>query len=203
MNRPEEIEVIDREAAYDGYFRVDRYRVRHATYAGPMSGEVVREVFERGHSAGLLPYDPVRDQIVLIEQFRIGALAAGEANPWLVEIVAGIVEDGEAPGDVVAREVVEETGLAVTDLIPICDMLPSPGGCSERCSLFCGRVDASTAGGIHGLGTESEDIRVFTARPDETLAMIGDGRIVNGIAIAALYWFALNRDRIRADWRAG
>lgn len=202
MDRPKDIEVLERDTVYDGYFRVDRYRLRHATFAGPMSGTVTREIFERGHSAGLLPYDPARDEIVLIEQFRIGALAAVEANPWLVEIVAGIVEAGESPEEVVRRECAEESGVAVTDIVPICTMLPSPGGCSERCSLFCGRVDAAGAGGVHGLDTESEDIRVFTATPDETLTMIADGRIVNGIAIAALYWFALNRARIREAWQA-
>lgn len=191
--------VLDQETVWRGYFRMDIYRVRHRLFRGGWSEPVVREVFERGHAAAVLPYDPARDSVVLIEQFRIGALAAG-ANPWLVEVVAGIVEDGETPEEVVRREVVEEAGCPIGRTVPMMDAFTTPGGSSERIALFCGQVDSAGVGGIYGLAEEGEDIRVFTEPLDAALARIDRGEIVNLIAIAALQWLALNRDRLRREW---
>ena len=200
MNREDDVELLSRETAWQGRFRLRRYSLVHSKYDGGRTAPITREVFERGHSAGLLPYDPVRDEIVLIEQFRAGAYAAGLDNPWLIEIVAGIIGEGETGEDVARRECLEETGIEAGAIERICAVLPSPGGCSERCDLFCARVDASAAAGVHGLDTESEDIRVFTATPDAAATMIADGYIVNGIAVTALYWLFLNRDWLRRHW---
>ena len=157
-----DIEILGKSEQYKGYFRINRYRLRHRLYAGGWSGELERELFERGHAVGVLPYDPAADSIVLIEQFRIGALVAG-MDPWLSEVVAGIIEEGEAPEEVARRETREEAGIEVMDLMPICRYLVSPGGSSESVILYCGRVDSRGAGGIHGLAAEHEDIRVETA----------------------------------------
>jgi len=154
-----DIEILDKSEQYKGYFRINRYRLRHRLYAGGWSGELQRELFERGHAVGVLPYDPAADSVVLIEQFRIGALVAG-MGPWLTEVVAGIIEEGEAPEEVARRETREEAGIEVMDLMPICRYLVSPGGSSESVILFCGRVDSRGAGGIHGLAAEHEDIKV-------------------------------------------
>ena len=144
-------EILDRQRAYDGHFKIDIFRLRHELFEGGWSGEVVRELFERGDAAAVLPYDPVRDEVVLIEQFRVGALDA-PGGPWMLEIVAGVLDkEGEDARDVVRREIVEEAGCTVHELVPICHYLSSPGGTSERVSLFCGRVDSRTAEGIHGL----------------------------------------------------
>ena len=107
-----DVEILDKSEQYKGYFRINRYRLRHRLYAGGWSGELQRELFERGHAVGVLPYDPAADSVVLIEQFRIGALVAG-MEPWLTEIVAGIIEEGEAPEEVARRETREEAGLEV------------------------------------------------------------------------------------------
>lgn len=191
--------ILDHEILWQGYFRIDRYRLSHRLFAGGWGEPVVREVFERGHAAALLPYDPVRDAVVLIEQFRIGALAAG-ADPWLIEIVAGIIEDGESAEEVVRREVVEETGCTMDRIVPIMDAFTTPGGSSERIAVFCGRVDSAGVGGIHGLADEGEDIRVFVEPLEAALARIDRGEITNLIAIAALQWLALKRDWLRREW---
>jgi len=197
----DDVDILESKTVWQGFFRVDRLRLRHRLFAGGWGRPIMREVFERGHAAAILPYDPVRDEVVLIEQFRVGALTAG-AEPWLIEIVAGIIEGTESAEDVVRREILEEAGCATTDVLPIMDVFTTPGGSSERIAIFCGRVDASGVGGIHGLGDEGEDIRVFTESPAAALQRIADGTIVNIIAVAALQWLALNRDALRERWLA-
>lgn len=197
-NRPD-VEILERRVGYEGFFRLEVYRLRHRLFAGGMSEPMVRELFERGHAAAVLPYDPVRDEVVLLEQFRIGALEA-PGGPWLLEIVAGICQDGEAPEAVVRREAQEEAGCRIHELAFICDYLVSPGGTSERMSLYCGRVDAAGVGGLHGLADEHEDIRVTTARFHDACAGIADGRIDSAAPIIALQWLALNRERLRRAW---
>ncbi|MEX2642680.1 MAG: NUDIX domain-containing protein [Acetobacterales bacterium] len=196
------VRVISKETVYDGYFRIDRYRLCHESFAGGWTPEVTRELFERGHTVGVLPYDAVRDRVVLIEQFRVGAYAAGW-EPWLNEIVAGIIDDGESPEHVARRETKEETGLQIGRLLPITRYLVSPGGTSESVVLFCGEVDSTAAGGIHGLDDEAEDIRVQVLDAADAVAMAGDGRMVNAAGVVALQWFAMNRERVRDAWAAG
>lgn len=197
---PPGVEVVERRTVFQGYFRVDRHRLRHKLFAGGMSAEITREVFERGHAAAVLPYDPIRDEVLLIEQFRPGALAAGW-HPWVIEPVAGIIEPGESLADVVQREAREEAATAIQDLVPIHHYLTSPGGTSETCALFCGRVNAEGAGGVHGLAGENEDIRVMVVPFAEVLALLDGGRVNNALLIIALQWLALNRDKVRAKWR--
>ena len=197
---PLAVDIIEKTAVYNGYFRINRYRLRHGLFAGGMSAPIQREVFERGHAVGVLPYDPVRDEVVLIEQFRIGAFVAG-FTPWLTEIVAGIIEDGETPEDVAKRETLEEAGLTVSDLLPMCRYVVSPGGASESVHVFLGRVDAGHAGGIHGLNSEDEDIRVEALPWTEARALLDHGKITNALGLVALQWLALHRDDVRARWR--
>lgn len=199
---PRQYEIIDREVAYQGFFRLERYRLTHALFRGGVSEELTRELFERGHSAGVLLYDPDSDCVVLTEQFRIGGLEA-PLGPWLMEIVAGMIEPGETAEAVVRRETREEAGCAVQELIPLFDYLVSPGGSSERVALFVGRVEAAGIGGIHGAPEEGEDIRVHVVPLDEALAMIESGAINAAMPILALQWLALNRDQVRERWGRG
>jgi ADP-ribose pyrophosphatase len=127
----DDVEILDTETLWKGFFRMDRVRLRHRLFAGGWGQPITREVFERGHAAALLPYDPVRDEVVLIEQFRAAAMTAG-AEPWLVEIVAGIIEDGETAEDVARRETVEEAGCEVTDIVPVMDVFTTPGGAAGQ-----------------------------------------------------------------------
>jgi ADP-ribose pyrophosphatase len=197
----ERVEILDRTVCYQGFFRIDRYRLRHRLFSGAWGPELVREVFERGHAAAVLPYDPIRDEVVLIEQFRIGALG-GSNNPWLVEIVAGMIEPDETPEAVVRREAIEESGCHIAELIPICDYFVSPGGTTERLALFCGRVDASDAGGTHGLVEEHEDIRVLVLSAEAAFGQVSSGEIKTAAPIIALQWLQLNRAGLRHRWSA-
>ena len=193
------VELLGKSQRYSGFFRINGYRLRHRLFAGGWSGVIEREVFERGHAVGVLPYDPVADSLVLIEQFRIGALVAG-MSPWLIEVVAGIIEEGEAPEEVARRETQEEAGLEIQALMPMCRYLVSPGGSSESVRLYCGRVDSRGAGGIHGLAEEHEDIRVDRVAYGEAMRLLEEGRVTNSVSLIALQWLALHRDRVRAAW---
>jgi ADP-ribose pyrophosphatase len=197
------VDVLERRTAYDGYFKIIRYRLRHRLFSGGTSAEVLREVFERGHAAAVLPYDPVRDQVVLVEQFRVGAHAACDPEPWLIEPVAGIIEAGERPEDVAVREASEEAGLVITDLIPACAYYVSPGGASETCKVFIGRADVAGAGGMHGLPDEGEDILVHVVSLDEALAWLAAGRLRVASTLVAVQWLALHRDEVRRRWQNG
>ncbi len=199
MQNDGRVEPLERSTVYDGYFRVDRYRLRHKLFAGGWSEEITREVFERGHAAAVLPYDPLRDAVVLIEQFRVGAYAAG-LDPWVIEAVGGIIEAGESPEQVARREAEEEAGCTITALEPIGRVFSSPGGCSETLSLFCGRVDAAGPGGLFGLTQEQEDIRAFTLSREAALERLAKGEIINATAVIVLQWLALNHGRLRRIW---
>jgi ADP-ribose pyrophosphatase len=192
----DDYEIVAREAGYDGFFRLDRISVRFRRYDGGWS-EITREVLERGHAAGMLLYDPARDKVVLVEQFRAPAVDA-PGGPWLIETVAGIIEHGETPEDVARRETAEETSLAVDAIERIGAFMPSPGGASEFITLYLGRVDSRAAGGVHGI--DDEDIRTVVMDTDDALAAVVDGRIVAANAVIALQWLALNRARLQA-WR--
>jgi len=172
----QDVEILDREEAYRGYFRIDRYRLRHKLFNGGWSAPVVREVFERGHSVAVMLYDPAADKIVLIEQFRAGAMAAG-IGPWLIECVAGIIGEGEAPENVARRETMEETGCPLGRVEPIGKFIYSPGGCSEICRLFIGEIDSSAASGVHGLAAEHEDIKTHVIPFDRALGWLDAGEI--------------------------
>ena len=206
--KTDDVEVLEKTTPFRGYFRLDHYRLKHRLFEGGWSGEMSREIFERGHAVSVLPYDPDLDRVVLIEQFRPGAFASlssgwfdGDASPWLVECVAGIIEKGESPEDVARREMVEETGLEITDIQPIHHYLVSPGGSSESVFSFCGRVDASNAEGIYGITEEHENIRVFSVPAEDAFGLMDRGRIYNAMTIISLQWLATNRGRLRGVWR--
>ncbi len=194
-----QVSVEQQLRVFDGYFKIDQYRLRHSLHAGGMSPTVVREVLERGQVAAVLPVDPQRRRLVLIEQFRPGAYALGW-HPWLLECVAGIIEPGEQAEEVSRREAVEEAGCTLTDLFPIAHYLASPGACSESVNLYCARVDSEHVGGVHGLEAEGEDIKVACYDYDEVRAMLEEGRIVNAITLIALQWFFMHQEQVAQRW---
>lgn len=203
MNRqpgPDDIDIIERNTVYQGYFRIDAYTLRHGRFDGGWTGAMRREVFERGHAAAVLPYDPVRGEFVMCEQFRVGAYVGG-MSPWQLEIVAGIIEEGETPESVCRREAEEEAGRTITDLWPIQRYLASPGGTSESIHLFLGRVSAEGAGGIFGVDSENEHIRVSVMTEAELRAVMEAGGISNAATLLAAQWFFLNRERVLEKWR--
>ena len=195
-----DVEIIARETLYSGFFSMDLYRFRHRLFNGEMSGEIRREIFERGHAAVLLPFDPVRDEVVLVEQIRIAAYDVS-ASPWLLEMVAGMIEEGESVEDVARREAQEEAGLVVGRTKPVLSYLASPGGTSERLSIMVGEVDATTAEGIHGLADENEDIRVHVVSREQAYQWVEEGKIDNAASVIALQWLQLHYQKLRDEWK--
>lgn len=202
MDEERRVEVVDRELCFKGFFRLERVHLRHSLHAGGMSPVLAREILERGDVAALLPYDPALDRVVLIEQFRVGAMK-DPTGPWLLEVIAGLMEEGESPEQVARREAMEEAGLTVGRLEPISRFYATPAKSSELSHLFCGEVDASGAGGVHGLAHEGEDIRVLPMPAEEAFALLDAGRIDSAWPIIALMWLRANRARLRAQWKAG
>ncbi|WP_393969588.1 ADP-ribose diphosphatase [Kluyvera intermedia] len=194
-----DVEIIARETVYRGFFSLDLYRFRHRLFNGEMSGEVKREIFERGHAAVLLPFDPVRDEVVLVEQVRIAAYDTSE-TPYLLEMVAGMIEEGETVEDVARREAQEEAGLEVGRVKKCLSYLASPGGTSERLTIMVGEVDATTAEGIHGLAEEHEDIRVHVVSREFAYQCVEDGKIDNAASVIALQWLQLHYQDLRKEW---
>ena len=196
----ETAEIVRQEVAFQGYFKVVRYFFRHTLHKGGMSDEVSREVFERGQAGGVLMYDSQRDEVVLIRQFRAGAYVAGR-HPWTWEIVAGIIEEKETAEIMIRRETVEEAGIKVGELIPIQNVMLTPGACSEACQIFLGRIDSSKAGGVFGLAEEHEDILVKVMSFADAYAMVERNEVDNAVGVIALQWLALHRDEVRKRWR--
>jgi ADP-ribose pyrophosphatase len=194
-------EILDKSICYSGFFRMEKYQLRHALFAGGWSPAMTRECLERGHAVAVLLYDPERDQVVLLEQFRVGALEFS-GGPWLLEIVAGIMDEpGETTEDVARRETIEEAGCELLDLVPICQYLVSPGGTSESITLFCGRVDAAiVTPGVRGVAAEHEDIQVHVVSRAEALELLNAGRINSAAPIIALQWLELNRTKLLERW---
>jgi ADP-ribose pyrophosphatase len=201
MNR-DDVKLEGSENLHRGFFRMDRFRLRHRLFAGGWSPELEREIMLRAPVAAVIPYDPVEDRIVLIEQFRGGMYAAGDRHPWSIEIVAGIIEEGETAEAMARRETLEETGCTVGRLEKVLDYYPSPGGCSEFATVYCGEVSSDGVGGIFGNSHEGEDIRVFTESTDGAMALVASGAINNSIGIIGIQWLALNRDGLRRRWGA-
>lgn len=196
---PADVEIIQRDRCFSGFYNLDRFRLRHRLFRGGMGAEIERELFVRHDAVCVLPYDPQRDEVVLVEQFRMGAMARGD-NPWLVETVAGLIDTDEQPEEVARREAVEEAGLEIGELWPVTAYYPSPGGSTERIHLYVGRCSSHEAGGVFGLEEEGEDIRAAVWPLQAALAALRDGRIDNAATIIALQWLALNRDEIREAW---
>jgi ADP-ribose pyrophosphatase len=186
---------------YKGFFKVSRIELTHELFAGGQSRPIVRELLDRGHAAAVLPYDPVRDEVVLIEQFRIGAIN-DPTGPWLLEVIAGIIEPGESAEDVIVREALEEAGCRITDIIPVQRFYSTPGGSTEEIFVFAARTDTGGLGGVHGIEEEGEDIRVKIVSSDEAFELLDRGRIDSAMPIIALQWFRMNRERLRRKWQS-
>ncbi len=188
--------VLAKEAVYNGFFFLEKYKLIHTLFAGGWSEEISRELYSRTNCVAVLLYDPDADKVVLIEQFRIGAINNSE-RAWLIEIVAGAIDEGETPEQVAYRESKEEAGCDILELKLINRFYTTPGGTSEQISLFYGRVDSAQVGGIHGLAHEHEDILVTTVDFAEAYRLVETGEIESGIPIIAIQWLALHREELR------
>lgn len=181
-----------RETLHEGFYRIERLRFRHALHGGGSSGPIERELFVRGDVVGVLPYDPVTDRVLLIEQFRIGAMHQSP-DPWLWEIVAGMIDTDESPEEVARREAREEAGLELRRVTPIARYLASPGASTEEVHVFLGECDLSDAGGLHGLVEEDEDILARVVPAERAIAMLDTREVRNALSIVALQWLKCHR----------
>lgn len=194
-----DVRVLNDETVYQGYFSIRRVTLQHRAFGGGWIEPQVREIFERGDAVGVLPYDPVTDSLVLIEQFRPGAMR-GDDSPWMLELIAGIVEPGESDSDVVHRESMEEAGCELSELQSIATVLPSAGACTEQVRLFCGRVTSAAVGGIHGLAEEGENILVHSVSVADAFKLLDENRVPNGHTLISLLWLRNNIDSLRERW---
>ncbi len=195
----EDVDLINKSCVFNGFFKVDQYQLRHKLFEGGYSEVFKREIFERGESACVLLWDMQQDKVVLIEQFRVGALNHPQ-SPWLIEVVAGMVEENETPKAVVRRESQEEAGIEIQQLFEIGSYLASPGGSTERVWLFVGNIDANKVAGIHGLDSEHEDIRVHVFQRKSLTNKLFHSRLDNSATIISLQWLALNADNLKKQW---
>lgn len=197
----QDLEILSKDTLFSGFFSMVKYRFKHRLFAGGWSQPIEREMFERGRAAAVLPYDPIRDAVVLIEQIRVGAIE--HENPWQLEIVAGVFDNNnESAEDVVRRESQEEAGLTLQELEKITSFYPSAGGCSERLDVFVGQVDSALATGVHGLEEEGEDIQVHVVSREEAYQLVKDGQLENGASIIALQWLELNYKVLQEQWQS-
>ena len=192
----QDVEILRRERGFQGFYRLDVLTLRHRLFAGGWGPELRRELFVRPDAVCVLPYDPWQDRVVLVEQMRVGALDK-RGSPWMLELVAGLFDEGESAEEVAHREAEEEAGLRLLNLTPITRYFPSPGGSDEQVYLYCATVDSRGVGGVHGLPEEGEDIRVHVVSRDEALAAMTRGEIDNAASIIALQWLQLQGQALR------
>jgi ADP-ribose pyrophosphatase len=195
-----DFEITNYDSLYSGIFQLKRYHIRHRLFQGGWSEVFTRELLERYSAAGVLPYDPKLDRVILIEQFRPGSMRSVN-GPWLMEIPAGVLVGDDTPEKIAYNEAQEEAGCTITELYPICDFFVSPGGSNEYLNLYCGRADVSHVNGVHGLKHEHEDIRVHNVSYDEAIKKLANNEIKTAPAIISLLWLQLNREKLREMWQ--
>lgn len=194
----DDVEILETETCHAGHLRVERLWLRCRRYQGDWSAPFSREVLQREPGVGVLLYDPVTDQLLMVEQFRVGCLQDQHNGPWALELVAGLVDKAETEEQVARRECEEEAGVQVQRVLPVASYYNSPGGSAERISIFCAAFDATQVEpGIHGLESEAENIRSCLLTREAALAAMASGRINNAMSIIALQWLQLNLEQVR------
>ena len=186
------------QIAYDGHFKVTKYELSHEKYSGENTPVLHRELVSRDDSVAMVAYDPESDELVMVEQFRIGAIR--EDQPWLIEIVAGLIESGESAEQVTIRESQEEIGCTPLELIKIGEFYTSPGGVSEWVHLYMGKVSVKEINAVGGLEHEGEDIKILVVPASDAEFMLSTGEVRSAIAIIGLQWFVINKENIRKQW---
>ena len=198
-DRRGDVEVVERRRPYSGFYAFEEYDLRHRRFDGGWSETMTRGALVSFDAAIVLPYDPVRDRVLLIEQIRVGRLARGERDPWSLEPVAGLLDPGEDPETCARREGLEEAGVEMTALHRVSAGYTSPGASTGYHHHYVGICDLPDgSAGIGGLAEEDEDIRGHLVPADDLIAGVSDGRLDNAPLILVTLWLALNRDRLRS-----
>ena len=195
----EDVEILSQKNCYTGFLNIEALRLKHRLFEGGWSEVLQRELLIKDEAVGILLFDSCRDEVVMVRQFRVGVLDK-QASPWMLELVAGMVKVGEGAEQVAIRESREEADCAPTELVKILEYFNSPGTSNEKVTLFCGRVDARSVGGVHGLTQEHEDIEVTVLPFEEALAGVNSGLINNAMSIIALQWLELNKAELLEQW---
>ena len=199
-HRREDIELLEVRRPYTRYFAVEEQDLRFPKFSGGMSAPVSRAAFIGGDAVTVLPYDPVRDRVLLIEQFRFGPHVRHDPRPWLLEPIAGRIDLGEAPEDTARREAVEEARLTIGDLHEIGRYYPSPGTLAEYLISYVGIADLSDgAAVIAGEETEAEDIKGHLVSFETLMDLVASGEAANAPLILSAQWIALNRESLRGQ----
>ncbi|MGK0498560.1 MAG: ADP-ribose pyrophosphatase [Oceanicoccus sp.] len=200
-----DVELLDDNSAYQGFFQIRCLKLRHRLFQGGWSDTIKRELFKRHDAVGVLLVDPKLQAVALIEQFRVGMYGSkhGEQqqhSPWSLELVAGLIDKDEVPAEVAARESEEEAGTVIKALAPIAEFYSSPGGSNEYFYLFAGLADLSTAGGIHGLVEEGEDIRVHVVTLPVLWQLLEQGKLNNAHTLIAVQWLKMHYLSLQQRW---
>ncbi|MGM0629636.1 MAG: NUDIX domain-containing protein [Pseudomonadota bacterium] len=191
----DDVKVKEKTPLYQGFLSVYRYSLQHRLFSGEWSPAIDRELMERGHAVVVIPYDPVRDELVVLEQFRVGALD-DKNGPWLFEFVAGMFDADESAEEVATRELEEEAGLKAKRLIYATSYYSSPGGTDEKLTIYIAEVDSKSAADFGGLPEEDEDIRVHVLPRTEVIGMLEREEINNAASVIGLQWLLLHRDKV-------
>lgn len=195
---PGDVAVAVLRQPYAHFFALEEYDLAFRRFDGSASPVVTRTVFVSGDAVTVLPYDPVRDRVLVIEQFRAGPHARGDGQPWLIEAIAGRIDPGEGPEDCARREAVEEAGLELSALLPVAQYYPSPGAVSEYLYSYIALVDLPDAvAGVFGVEGEAEDIRGHLIGFDELMALVASGEVANAPLILTALWLQRERGRLR------
>ena len=198
--RDGDVTIRETRQPYAHYFAVEEFDLTHRRFDGTISAELSRAAFIAPDAATVLPYDPGRDRVLLIEQFRVGPMARGDSQPWLLEAIAGRVDAGETPEQTVRREAQEEAGLEIGALHRVHGYYPSPGSVSEYLYSFVGLADLpDSAAGLGGVPGEGEDIRAHVIGYERLMALLDAGELDNAPLLLSAFWLARNRDRLRAE----
>ncbi len=182
--------IINKKNLYSGFFGLNKYEFIHEKHNGDWTNKIDREIFTGAHVSTLLPYDPLKEEIILIQQFRAGVLSRYDED-YLYEIVAGIIDEGENPEETARRECFEETGCKVKKIIPIQSYFPAPGSSESYYHLYLGEIDTFEGKRIRGLHSENEDILVKSFKVEVLRNMLREKQIINGLTLIALQWFFL------------
>ena len=200
----EDFAIVEETVSYDGHFRVLDQKLRFQMFSGSSSPIVARAKMDKGPAVVVLLYHPEQDAVLLVEQFRIGAVghAVDIASPWLLEPVCGLIEFNDTPTATAKREVLEETGCQLLELIPICKYLASPGMSNEMAYVMCGRINTCQLEITHGVLSESEDIKVHLLPVSVAFKLLETNKIIAASGIIALQWLQLNINMVRARWKS-
>jgi ADP-ribose pyrophosphatase len=193
-----DVKILSEKSCYSDFLQIKQFKIQCRLYEGGWSDVITRELMQRTPGVGVLLYDPKLDKLLMVEQFRVGCLQDQQNGPWALELIAGLIEEGENSQDVARREAQEEAGININELLPICEYFNSPGGSSEKLSIFCALIDLSSIEeGIFGLESESENIRSIIIDRASAEAAVSDGEINNAMSIIAIQWLALNVNKLK------